>query len=65
MMLKRLIEVALRPREVSEHSARETSIRHGHRSTPDVRRPAADKRAKTLSLANGWYPRANLPRGKT
>jgi adenine-specific DNA methylase len=32
-MLKRLIEVALPPKEVSEQSAREKSIRHGHIST--------------------------------
>ena len=32
-MLKRLIEVALPLKEVSEHSAREKSIRHGHIST--------------------------------
>jgi adenine-specific DNA methylase len=32
-MLKRLIEVALPLKEVSEQSAREKSIRHGHIST--------------------------------
>lgn len=33
LMLKRLIEVALPLKEVSEQSAREKSIRHGHIST--------------------------------
>ncbi len=43
-MLKRLIEVALPLKEVSEQSAREKSIRHGHISTLHIwwaRRPLA------------------------
>ena len=43
-MLKRLIEVALPLKEISEHSAREKSIRHGHISTLHIwwaRRPLA------------------------
>ncbi|MGQ4810178.1 hypothetical protein NKDENANG_03627 [Candidatus Entotheonellaceae bacterium PAL068K] len=47
-MLKRLIEVALPIREISEQSAREKSIRHGHISTTHVwwaRRPLAACRA--------------------
>lgn len=47
-MLKRLIEVALPLREVSEQSAREKSIRHGHISTLHIwwaRRPLAACRA--------------------
>src|SRR2546427_10120858 len=47
-MLKRLIEVALPLKEVSEHSAREKSIRHGHISTLHIwwaRRPLAACRA--------------------
>ena len=47
-MLKRLIEVALPLKEVSEHSAREKSIRHGHISTLHLwwaRRPLAACRA--------------------
>src|SRR5437867_7088522 len=47
-MLKRLIEVALPLKEVSEQSAREKSIRHGHISTMDIwwaRRPLAACRA--------------------
>ena len=47
-MLKRLIEVALPLKEVSEHSAREKSIRTGHISTLHIwwaRRPLAACRA--------------------
>ena len=47
-MLKRLIEVALPLKEVSEESAREKSIRHGHISTLHIwwaRRPLAACRA--------------------
>jgi hypothetical protein len=47
-MLKRLIEVALPLKEISEHSAREKSIRHGHISTLHIwwaRRPLAACRA--------------------
>jgi adenine-specific DNA methylase len=47
-MLKRLIEVALPLKEVSEQSAREKSIRHGHISTLHIwwaRRPLAARRA--------------------
>src|SRR5947209_14540613 len=47
-MLKRLIEVALPLKEVSEQSAREKSIRHGHISTLHLwwaRRPLATCRA--------------------
>jgi hypothetical protein len=47
-MLKRLIEVALPLKEVSEQSAREKSIRHGHISTLHfgwARRPLAACRA--------------------
>jgi adenine-specific DNA methylase len=47
-MLKRLIEVALPLREISEQSAREKSIRHGHISTLHIwwaRRPLAACRA--------------------
>ena len=47
-MLKRLIEVALPLKEVSEQSAREKSIRHGHVSTLHIwwaRRPLAACRA--------------------
>src|SRR5713226_1731326 len=47
-MLKRLVEVALPLKEVSEHSAREKSIRHGHISTLHIwwaRRPLAACRA--------------------
>ncbi|MCH7686522.1 MAG: DUF1156 domain-containing protein, partial [Planctomycetes bacterium] len=47
-MLKRLIEVALPLKEVSEQSAREKSIRHGHISTLHIwwaRRPLATCRA--------------------
>src|ERR1700687_2087549 len=47
-MLKRLIEVALRLKEVSEQAAREKSIRHGHISTLHIwwaRRPLAACRA--------------------
>src|SRR5438132_2990365 len=54
-MLKRLIEVALPLKEVSEQSAREKSIRHGHISTLHVwwaRRPLAACRA--VSCAAMW-----------
>ena len=47
-MLKRLIEVSLPLKEVSEQSAREKSIRHGHISTLHIwwaRRPLAACRA--------------------
>ena len=47
-MLKRLIELALPLKEVSEQSAREKSIRHGHISTLHIwwaRRPLAACRA--------------------
>lgn len=47
-MLKRLIEVALPLKEISEQSAREKSIRHGHISTLHIwwaRRPLAACRA--------------------
>src|SRR5213592_1963126 len=47
-MIKRLIEVALPLKEVSEQSAREKSIRHGHISTLHIwwaRRPLAACRA--------------------
>src|SRR4051794_2107504 len=47
-MMKRLIEVALPLKEVSEQSAREKSIRHGHISTLHIwwaRRPLAACRA--------------------
>jgi hypothetical protein len=47
-MLKRLIEVALPLKDVSEQSAREKSIRHGHISTLHIwwaRRPLAACRA--------------------
>ncbi len=47
-ILKRLIEVALPLKEVSEQSAREKSIRHGHISTLHIwwaRRPLAACRA--------------------
>ena len=47
-MLKRLIEVALPLKEVSEQSAREKFIRHGHISTLHIwwaRRPLAACRA--------------------
>src|SRR4029077_16548656 len=47
-MLKRLIEVALPLKGVSEQSAREKSIRHGHISTLHIwwaRRPLAACRA--------------------
>jgi adenine-specific DNA methylase len=47
-MLKRFIEVALPLKEVSEQSAREKSIRHGHISTLHIwwaRRPLAACRA--------------------
>src|SRR5437867_11733321 len=47
-MLKRLIEVALPLKEVSEQSAREKSIRHGHISNLHIwweRRPLAACRA--------------------
>src|SRR2546421_1631634 len=47
-MLKRLIEVALPLKEVSEQSAREKSIRHGHISPLHIwwaRRPLAACRA--------------------
>lgn len=47
-MLKRLIEIALPLKEVSEQSAREKSIRHGHISTLHIwwaRRPLAACRA--------------------
>jgi putative DNA methylase len=48
LMLKRLIEVALPLKEVSEQSSREKSIRHGHISTLHIwwaRRPLAACRA--------------------
>jgi len=51
-MLKRLIEVALPLKEVSEQSAREKSIRHGHISTLHIwwaRRPLAACRAVVFS----------------
>jgi putative DNA methylase len=51
-MLKRLIEVALPLKEVSEHSAREKSIRHGHISTLHIwwaRRPLAACRAAVFA----------------
>jgi putative DNA methylase len=51
-MLKRLIEVALPLKEVSEQSAREKSIRHGHISTLHIwwaRRPLAACRATTFA----------------
>src|ERR1700684_872461 len=47
-MLKRLIEVALPLKEISEQSAREKSIRHGHISTLHIwwaRRPLVTCRA--------------------
>ncbi|MBI2825950.1 MAG: DUF1156 domain-containing protein [Planctomycetia bacterium] len=50
-MLKRLIEVALPLKEVSEQSAREKSIRHGHISTLHIwwaRRPLAACRSAAL-----------------
>jgi len=51
-MLKRLIEVALPLKEVSEHSAREKSIRHGNISTLHIwwaRRPLAACRAAVFA----------------
>src|SRR5262245_1689860 len=51
-MLKRLIEVALPLKEVSEQSAREKSIRHGHISTLRIwwaRRPLAACRAAVFA----------------
>ena len=51
-MLKRLIEVALPLKEISEHSAREKSIRHGHISTLHIwwaRRPLAACRAAVFA----------------
>lgn len=51
-MLKRLIEVALPLKEVSEQSAREKSIRHGHISTLHMwwaRRPLAACRAAVFA----------------
>ncbi|MBN1909333.1 MAG: DUF1156 domain-containing protein [Pirellulales bacterium] len=51
-MLKRLIEVALPLKEVSEQSAREKSIRHGHISTLHIwwaRRPLAACRAAVFA----------------
>ncbi len=52
VMLKRLIEVALPLKEVSEQSAREKSIRHGHISTLHIwwaRRPLAACRAAVFA----------------
>lgn len=51
-MMKRLIEVALPLKEVSEQSAREKSIRHGHISTLHIwwaRRPLAACRAAVFA----------------
>jgi adenine-specific DNA methylase len=51
-VLKRLIEVALPLKEISEHSAREKSIRHGHISTLHIwwaRRPLAACRAAVFA----------------
>lgn len=51
-MLKRLIEVALPLKEVSEQSAREKAIRHGHISTLHIwwaRRPLAACRAAVFA----------------
>src|SRR5690348_14873593 len=51
-MMKRLIEVALPLKEVSEQSAREKSIRHGHISTLHIwwaRRPLAACRAAAFA----------------
>ncbi len=51
-MLKRLIEVAMPLKEVSEQSAREKSIRHGHISTLHIwwaRRPLAACRAAVFA----------------
>ncbi len=51
-MLKRLIEVALPLKEVSEQSAREKTIRHGHISTLHIwwaRRPLAACRAAVFA----------------
>src|SRR5438270_2815105 len=51
-MLKRLIEVALPLKEISEQSAREKSIRHGHISTLHIwwaRRPLAACRAAVFA----------------
>jgi adenine-specific DNA methylase len=51
-MLKRLIEVALPLKEVSEQSAKEKSIRHGHISTLHIwwaRRPLAACRAAVFA----------------
>lgn len=51
-MLKRLIEVAIPLKEVSEQSAREKSIRHGHISTLHIwwaRRPLAACRAAVFA----------------
>lgn len=51
-MLKRLIEVALPLKDISEHSAREKSIRHGHISTLHIwwaRRPLAACRAAVFA----------------
>src|SRR5262249_4019096 len=51
-MLKRLIEVALPLKEVSEQSAREKSIRHGHISTLHIwwaRKPLAACRAAVFA----------------
>ena len=53
-MLKRLIEVALPLKEVSEQSAREKSIRHGHISTLHIwwaRRYVRAEKAKKFGLA--------------
>src|SRR3954468_9203628 len=50
--MKRLIEVALPLKEVSEQSAREKSIRHGHISTLHIwwaRRPLAACRAAVFA----------------
>lgn len=51
-MLRRPIEVALPVEEVSEQSARETSIRHGHVSTLRIwwaRRPLAGSSLGTIA----------------
>jgi adenine-specific DNA methylase len=51
-MLKRLIEVALPLKEISEHSTRDKSIRHGHISTLHIwwaRRPLAACRATVFA----------------
>ena len=57
-MLERLIEVALPLKEVSEESAREKSIRHGHISTLHV--SGVHRVVRRMLGRTGWSGRAEV-----